>query len=135
MTVPHSCYNAGQNSPLKSPLQSRVVSPVHTLLLVLVVMLVSPQGVFAECKEFKIVEYEDRVEAVCVGEPLTEAQKKANLEDEKRQEAAAQRKRLEEQKRQSISDAAAAKAAVKAADRHGVAAAPRARPHRQRGRP
>src|SRR5512133_576623 len=115
MTVPYNCYSAGHISPLKSPLQSRGVTTVHTLLLVLVV-LVFPQVVLAECKEFKIVEYEDRVEAVCVGEPLTEAQKKANLEDEKRQEAAAQRQRLEEQKRQNSSDAAAAKAAVKAAE-------------------
>ena len=31
---------------------------------------------YAECKEYKIIDHGDRVEAVCVGEPLTEAQKK-----------------------------------------------------------
>lgn len=72
---------------------------LYTTIALLVGVLVLPVSVRAECKELKIVEYEDRVEAVCVGEPLTEAQKKANLEDEKRQELAAQRQRAELQKR------------------------------------
>jgi cobalamin-dependent methionine synthase I len=78
--------------------------------------LVLPQLARAECKEYKIVEYEDRVEAVCVGEPLTEAQKKANLEEEKRQEQEAQRQKAEEMKRQSEAAAAGkAKAEAEAA--------------------
>jgi archaellum component FlaD/FlaE len=61
--------------------------------VLLAAALLLPVSARAECKEFKIVEYDDRVEAVCVGEPLTEAQKKANLEEEKRQEAEAARQR------------------------------------------
>jgi hypothetical protein len=88
------------------PLQPCVHLVMQTTLAVLVAALLLPQHSRAECKEFKIVEYEDRVEAVCVGEPLTDAQKKANLEEEKRQEAEAQRQRIEEQKHQREAGAA-----------------------------
>jgi hypothetical protein len=62
--------------------------------------LTSPRYLCADCKEYRIVEYEDRVEAVCVGEPLTEAQIKANQEEQKRLDREAQQKRVEEQNRQ-----------------------------------
>jgi hypothetical protein len=91
---------------LKSIFQTYVFPVKHSILVLLAAILMLPQGVSAECKEFKIVEYEDRVEAVCVGEPLTEAQKKANLEDEKRQELESQRQRNEEQRRQREAAAA-----------------------------
>ena len=91
---------------MKSLFQSDFCSVVQVVIIVLAAVMLLPEAVFAECKEFKIVEYEDRVEAVCVGEPLTEAQKKANQEDEKRQEAEVQRQRMVEQKRER--DAAAA---------------------------
>lgn len=88
----------------------------YVFLVLLVSVLLFPKGAFAECKELKIVEYEDRVEAICVGEPLTEAQKKAYQEEERRQEAAAQRQILDEQRRQREADAAnKAKEAAKAA--------------------
>jgi hypothetical protein len=63
-------------------------------------LLLSPLPARAECTESRIVEYEDRVEVVCVGEPLTEAQKKAALEEEKRQLAEALRQKVEETKRE-----------------------------------
>jgi len=66
----------------------------------LVVLLLIPRSAFADCKEFKIVEYEDRVEAVCVGEPLTEAQKKANQEEQSRLDSETQKQRVAEQLRQ-----------------------------------
>lgn len=83
---------------------------LNTTILLLVALLALPASVRAECKELKIVEYEDRVEAVCVGEPLTEAQKKANMEEERRQEQEAQRQRAEQQKRDREDVAAASKA-------------------------
>lgn len=118
MTVQRNNCCAGQSAPLKSPLQPNVYPIIPIMPVLLVVVLLFTQGAFADCKEFKIVEYEDRVEAVCVGEPLTEAQKKANLEEEKRQEAASQRQRtLEEQKRQrEIDTANKAQNDVKAAE-------------------
>jgi len=64
--------------------------------MLLLAALLLPGHARAECKEFKMVEYEDRVEVVCVGEPLTEAQKKTRLEEEKKQEMEAQRQRAEE---------------------------------------
>lgn len=76
--------------------QTYACSVMHTVLVLMAATLVLPQGVHAECLEYKIVEYEDRVEAVCVGELLTEAQKKAKLEEEKRQEAETQHQRAEE---------------------------------------
>jgi len=82
---------------MKSSLQP-YIHPVMQAMLLLVALLLLPGHARAECKELKIVEYEDRVEAVCVGEPLTEAQKKVNLEEEKRQEMEAQRQRAEELK-------------------------------------
>lgn len=81
---------------MRSVLQNSVYPGIHSTLLLLAVLLMLPAIVSAECLEFKIVEFEDRVEAVCVGEQLTEAEKKANLEEEKRQEAEAQRQRAEE---------------------------------------
>jgi cobalamin-dependent methionine synthase I len=103
---------------MKSPLQPFVYCLMHTISTLLVAALVLPQLARAECKEYKIVEYEDRVEAVCVGEPLTEAQKKANLEEEKRQELDAQRQRAEDMKRQTDAAAASkAQAESEAADR------------------
>lgn len=106
MTVQRDNHSTGQRDPLASALHLTDYPVILFMLVLLVAALVFPQGARAECKEFKIVEYEDRVEAVCVGEPLTEAQKKANLEEEKRQEALAQRQRVEEQKRQREIEAA-----------------------------
>lgn len=85
---------------MKSPFLRYVYPVTHTILMLLVTALMFPQYTHAECKEFKIVEYEDRVEAVCVGEPLTDAQKKANLEEEKRLAVEAQRQRVEEMRSQ-----------------------------------
>ena len=99
---------------MKSLFQPDFCPVVQVIIIVLAAVMLLPQAVLAECKEFKIVEYEDRVEAVCVGEPLTEAQKKANLEDEKRQEAEVQRQRMVAQKRERDS-AAADKAQTEAA--------------------
>ena len=76
------------------------ICPVRYTFPMLLMSLLLPGRVRADCTEYRIVEYEDRVEAVCVGEPLTEAQKKANLEEERRQEMEAQRQKVEEQRRQ-----------------------------------
>ena len=50
---------------------------------------------YAECKEYKIIDHGDRVEAVCVGEPLTDAEKK---ELERRLEEKLNDEKLKEQK-------------------------------------
>ena len=94
------------------------IHPVlHATGMLLVAALVLPLSVQAACKEFKIVEYEDRVEAVCVGEPLTEAQKKAIQDEERRQEQEAQRQRAEQQSRDAEAAAASkAKADAQAAE-------------------
>jgi hypothetical protein len=85
---------------MKSLIQPYVHFVVPVTCVVMASFLLLPDVVRAECKEFKIVEYEDRVEAVCVGEPLSEAQKKADLEEQKKQDREAQRLRAEEQNRQ-----------------------------------
>jgi len=72
----------------------------HVLCMLSLAVTAFPVVVRAECKEFKIVEYEDRVEAVCVGEPPTEAQIKAELEEQKKQDRETHRLRVEEQNRQ-----------------------------------
>lgn len=92
-----------------------VYSLLNTVLMLLVSVLMLPQHVQAECKEFKIVEYDDRVEVVCVGEPLTDAQKKKNLEEEQRQELDAQRQRAEVSKREATA-ASKAQASAKTPD-------------------
>jgi hypothetical protein len=71
-----------------------------TTSLLSLALLSLPCRARPECTELKIVEYEDRVEAVCIGEPLTEAQIRANLEEQKRLDREAQQKRVEEQNRQ-----------------------------------
>jgi hypothetical protein len=40
----------------------------------------------SECVEYKIIEHEDSVEAVCVGKPLTAEEQKAFLEEERKQQ-------------------------------------------------
>ena len=76
--------------------QTYVYSVMYAILIVLVTSLLLPRGVVAECLEYRMVEYEDRVEVVCMGEQLTEAQNKAILEEEQRQEAETRRQRSEE---------------------------------------
>ena len=48
--------------------------------------LVIPATAFSECVEYKIIEHEDSIEAVCVGKPLTAEEQKANAEEEKKQQ-------------------------------------------------
>lgn len=68
------------------------------LIVVTLIMplLAFPRFVLAECKEFEIVEYEDRVEAVCVGKPPTEAEKAAAQAEQRRQEQESQRQKIKE---------------------------------------
>jgi len=100
--------------------QPYVHSVMPVICIVMAVSLLFPEIVRAECKELKIVEFEDRVEAVCIGEPLSEAQKKADLEEQKKQDREAQRLRVEEQNRQREADRAdkARAEAEAAADRN-----------------
>ena len=78
---------------IKITAASRTVRSFSSILLLLSAALSYPDGVLAECEEYRIVEYEDRVEAVCVGENLTEAEKKVRLEEQKRQELEEKRSR------------------------------------------
>jgi hypothetical protein len=94
--------------------ESYVCSVIKPILMVLLVVLLLPAVARAECKEFKIVEYEDRVEAVCVGEPLTEAEKKAIQDEDKRRTAEDQRQRAAEQKRERDEAATASKSKAQA---------------------
>jgi len=99
-----------------------VLPLLYTVLLFLLAAMALPESVRAECKELKIVEYEDRVEAVCVGEPPTEAEKKTAQAEQKRQEQEYQRQKAIElsQQREAVrvnrakaeSEAAAAKVAA-----------------------
>jgi hypothetical protein len=80
------------------------LSRIHPVVpLILLIMLAaaasSPNCVRAECKDYKIVEYEDRVEAVCVGEPETEAQKKITMEEQVNLDREGHKAYVEEQKR------------------------------------
>jgi len=81
---------------------------LSSCLLVAGTLAVCPALVRAECKEYKIVEFEDRVEAVCVGEPLTEAEKKALQEEEKRQELENKKLRAQEDRQRKDAEIAAA---------------------------
>ncbi len=83
---------------------------VYIVVTPIISLMTFPHPVFAECQEFKIVEYEDRIEAVCVGEPLTEAEKKAALADQRRQEQESQRQKAIEQNQQREEAAKEAKA-------------------------
>jgi len=83
-----------------------------SLSIMLVTTFVTPNSVFADCKEFRIVETDDRVEVVCVGDPPTPAQLKAKAEDEKRQELENKRQKTEADRRQK--DAEIANAKIKA---------------------
>ena len=80
--------------------------------MVLVTTFMTPYSVFADCKDFRIVELDDRVEAVCVGDPPTPAQLKAKAEEDKRQELENKRQKTEADRRQK--DAEIANAKIKA---------------------
>lgn len=110
-----TCRSGGYR--VNSPLRAYSHPVMHATGLLLVAALALPLSVQAECKEFKMVEYEDRIEAVCVGEPLTEAQKKAVQDEERRQEQEVQRQRAEQQRRDADAAAASkAKADAQAAE-------------------
>jgi hypothetical protein len=47
----------------------------------------------AECLEYKIIEHEDSVEAVCVGAPLTEAEQKAKKAEDDKERIKAEKER------------------------------------------
>jgi preprotein translocase subunit SecF len=81
----------------------------YLIVISLLLILLAPVSVCAECKEYKVVEFEDRIEAVCVGEPLTAAELKAKADEEKRQELEARRQKSEEERRQKDIEVAAAK--------------------------
>ena len=48
---------------------------LQSTLFVIIMML--PVLVYAECAQYQIIDHGDRVEAICVGAPLSEAEKKA----------------------------------------------------------
>ena len=69
----------------------------HFTLIMLAVSLVVPCVAFSECLEYKIVDHGDRVEAVCVGNPLTSAEQ-SKLEQERELEKQKEEQRIEDQK-------------------------------------
>lgn len=73
---------------------------VIALLMLAATALAGVSDARAECKEYNVVEFEDRVEVVCVGEPLTAAQKQALAEEERRQELEYKRQQAAEERRQ-----------------------------------
>jgi hypothetical protein len=93
-----SCFFAfgdGEVVIMKHP-NSFMFLVAYTVVTLIMPFLAFPKSVFAECKEFKIVEYEDRVEVVCVGNPPTDAEKKAAQAEQKRQEQENQRHKASE---------------------------------------
>jgi septal ring factor EnvC (AmiA/AmiB activator) len=81
-----------------------------SLSLVLIAGVMAPCPVFADCKEYRMVESDDKVEVVCVGDPPTPAELKARAEEEKRQEQENRRQRAEAENRQKAAETASAKA-------------------------
>lgn len=63
---------------------------IRTVVLLMLASLILPQPSFAECQEYEIVEYENRVEAVCVGELHAVKENKAVLDEENIQESDAE---------------------------------------------
>ena len=61
----------------------------------------------AECLEYKIVETEDSVEAVCVGKPLTPEEQKQLQEEEARARKAAEEEQKQKKARQEQEERAA----------------------------
>lgn len=49
---------------------------IWTVTLLLLALMLTSNFVYAECKEYKIVEHGERVEAVCIGEPQTQNEKR-----------------------------------------------------------
>jgi hypothetical protein len=106
VVIPHKIVKNAAGHPMTTNSAPRTYLAATAFLATMTAVLSAPRYLYADCKEYKIVEYEDRVEAVCVGEPLTEAQIKANQEEQKRLDREAQQKRVEEQNRQREQDRA-----------------------------
>lgn len=72
-------------------------------IIILLVSLVVPCIVFAECKDYKIVDHGDYVEAVCVGSPLSISEKIKMEQDTKQMDleiASQEQKQRESQQRE-----------------------------------
>jgi hypothetical protein len=63
------------------------INSQNSTIITLVLALFAPCIAFSECVEYKIIDYGDHVEAVCVGAPLSDAQKKElekkNIQEQK----------------------------------------------------
>ncbi len=69
--------------------------------ILLVALLLVPSIVIAECAEFKVIDHGDRMEAVCIGEPLTEIEK-YEIERQKAQEQVNAQKLKADQEREDV---------------------------------
>ncbi len=72
---------------------TKLTSSIACGTLVFLTTVVVPVIAGAECLEYKIIEHEDSVEAVCVGLPLTEAELKAKKADEAKERQQAEKDR------------------------------------------
>jgi len=75
------------------------------ILLLIVACLNASSVAFAECNEYMLVEYEDRIEAVCIGNQVTSAQKQTPAavaaEEENSHEQEIIRQKAEDNQRQN----------------------------------
>lgn len=72
---------------------TKLTSSIPIGSLIFLTSVVVPGSAFSECLEYKIIEHEDSVEAVCVGPPLTEAELKAKKADEAKERQQAEKER------------------------------------------
>jgi len=72
---------------------TKLTSSIPCGILVFLTAVVVPVVASAECLEYRIIEHEDSVEAVCVGPPLTEAELKAKKADEAKERQQAEKDR------------------------------------------
>lgn len=69
-----------------------------TNAVIVAALVILPAISHSECVEYKIVEHEDSVEAVCVGKPLTAEEEKAKLAEEKKERLKAANEAIAAQK-------------------------------------
>jgi len=74
---------------------------VSAILLLIAACLNVSAVAFAECNEYMLVEYEDKIEAVCIGDQVPSAQKQAPAaaEEENNQEQEFIRQKAEDNQR------------------------------------
>jgi hypothetical protein len=116
-----------------NPEYSRLIRLTINAAVLITATVISSTLSHAECVEYRIVEHEDSVEAVCVGKPLTAEEEKARLAEEKKEQLKAANDAMAAQKEAArIAEQMKVKESARSNDKGSVAPVSRKEKSQQR---